>query len=286
MIRLQCPGCSKKLGIPTTMAGRVVACPQCSHRFRVPAREKPEADGDADEQHVETVALPASPTKKRRTVEDHEEQAEETEAPEHGLEGDEPPPRPRKKKKRRRPRPAIGTPGRGRLLVLLVCAVVLGMHIVSLVTYLATPDPMELAKQQVRASMEKMGGNLPKDFEQNWERDMDKAPGVKEMQDAARRGQLIGLAAMIGGFALSVVLLTFLYLRHNWARMVLGVLFLIGAGLGLLGIATGGLVIVALYPTGAAILTILEMLVREAVSLGVGLLLILSPSVIAYTSER
>jgi hypothetical protein len=171
-------------------------------------------------------------------------------------------------------------------MILIIGGVVVGMHLFSLANYLATPDPLEQAKRQSREIFKSMGKDLPKDFEQQFAQDLDKLMDTKEVQSALRRNKMISLLWMLGSFSLSAVLLTFLYLRHDWARVVLGVLCLIGAGLGLLGIVFGGLAALRFLSVGAAILGVLEMLVRLGVYLGIGLALMKSESIAAYTSGR
>src|SRR5262249_52713137 len=144
-----------------------------------------------------------------------------------------------RKKKRRRFRPKTTEATRGKVLVIIICCFVLGMHLVSLINYLATPDPVEMAKKQTREIYQKIGKDLPKDFEQKWEQNFDKVMGGEEMQAALRRSKFISLLWILGGFSLSAILLLFLYLRHDWARIVLGILFLIGGFLGLVGLLFG-----------------------------------------------
>lgn len=246
MIRFTCPHCEKALRADDAKAGSPVKCPACGHKLTIP--------------DAETELPPAE---------------------------DEEPERPAPRKKRRpRFRPKSSEASRGRVLVIIICCVVLGMHLVSLINYLATPDPVEMAKKQTREIYQKIGKDLPKDFEQQWEQDFDKVMGGKEMQATLRRSKVMSLIWMLGSFSLSAVLLTFLYLRQDWARVVLGVLFLIGAGLGLLGLVFGGLAALRFLSAGVAVLAVLEMLVRLGVNLGIGLALMKSESIAAYTSGR
>ncbi|HVS35098.1 MAG TPA: hypothetical protein VMS17_05915 [Gemmataceae bacterium] len=133
MIRIQCPGCSKKLGIPDTMAGRVAACPQCNHRFRVPAPKDPQPEAEADEDRVAASPRPAPPAKKRRPPQEEEEgivKAPRRRAKDEDDEGDEPPrrrpepedvdedaPRPKRRKKKRRRKQAAMFGGLSPLII-------------------------------------------------------------------------------------------------------------------------------------------------------------------------
>jgi hypothetical protein len=160
------------------------------------------------------------------------------------------------------------------------------MHLVSLINYLATPDPVEMAKKQTREIYQKIGKDLPKDFEQKWEQEFDKVMGGKEMQAALRRSKFISLCWILGGFSLSAIFLLFLYFRHDWARIVLGILFLLSGFLGLVGLLFGGIAALRFVGAGIAILAVLEMLVRLGVHLGIGVALMKSESIAAYTSGR
>jgi DNA-directed RNA polymerase subunit RPC12/RpoP len=191
-----------------------------------------------------------------------------------------------RKKKRRRSRTMSPEANRGRVHVIIICCVVLGMHLVSLIRYLATPDPVEVAKKVSRETYEKLGKALPKDFEEKWEKEFDKVAGGKEMQDTLRRSQWSARIWLAAGFGLSAVLLTCLYLRQDWARVVLGVLFLLGVALGVLGLVLGGLAALRYLSDGVAVLAVLEMLVRLGVSLAIGLALLNSESIAAYTARR
>jgi hypothetical protein len=226
--------------------------------------------------------------------------ADEAERPPADEEPERPAPR---KKKRARPRPRSAQAGSGKVLVIVICCAVLGMHLVSLIHYLATPDPVEMAekqtreqvemaKKQTREMFEKFDKNLPKDFEKKWEQDLDKAMGGQEMpkgmQAALRRAKLINLLWMLGGFSLSAVLLLFLCLRQDWARIVLAVVCLISAFLGLLGLVGlfGGMMALRFLGTGVAILAVLDLLVRVGANIGIGVALLKSESIAAYTARR
>lgn len=61
---IQCPSCSKNLGVKESQAGKIGACPGCKHQFRIPAdfasntsiatRKPPQVDIDEDlEEYVE-----------------------------------------------------------------------------------------------------------------------------------------------------------------------------------------------------------------------------------------
>jgi hypothetical protein len=246
VIRFLCPQCDKGLRADDSKAGTLAKCPACGHKVTIPDAE----------------AEPPPP---------------EDEEPEQ--------PAPRKKKRPRfRPKPTQAA--RGKVLVLIICCVVLGMHLVSLIKYLATPDPVEMAKKQTREIYKSLGKDLPKDFEQKWEQDFDKVMGGKEMQAMLQRSKLTGLFWMLGSFSLSLFLLTFLYLRHDWARLVLGVLYLLGGFLGLVGLVFGGFAVLRFLGAGVAILTVIEMLVRLGVNFGIGVALMKSESIAAYTSGR
>jgi hypothetical protein len=81
MIRHPCPSCDKMLGIPDNLAGRIVVCPKCKEKLRVPTPE-PEEEGDDAEEHVAPrpqPKRPAPPRKPRRPVEVEDEEQEDVE---------------------------------------------------------------------------------------------------------------------------------------------------------------------------------------------------------------
>jgi hypothetical protein len=80
--------------------------------------------------------------------------------------------------------------------------------------------------------------------------------------------------------------LTFLYLRHDWARLVLGILFLLGGLYGVYGLVFGGLALLRVLDTAAAIIAVLEMVVSVGVSFGVAMALLKSEDISTYTSGR
>lgn len=168
----------------------------------------------------------------------------------------------------------------------------MGMHLVSLIRYLAMPDPMEIAKKHTREMYKSLGRDLPEDYEQKMEKEIDKLSDGKLREslqlsrESLQRSRTNGLLIMIGSFLLSLILLTFLYLRHDWARLVLGALFLIGGCIGLVGLVLSGTYVLRVLSTGMAILTVVEMLVRLGISFGIGMALIKSERIAAYTSGR
>jgi hypothetical protein len=64
MIRLICPGCKKKLGIGDHLAGRVVVCPECKGKVRVPKPEPP-AEVEMLEEVEELEEVEAKPPRPR-----------------------------------------------------------------------------------------------------------------------------------------------------------------------------------------------------------------------------
>jgi hypothetical protein len=248
MIKFSCPDCDKALRADDSRAGSVVKCPACGQRLTVPNAE----------------AEPPPP------------EADEEERPE-----------PRKKKRpRSRRRPPDAAAEQGKVFVIIIICIVLGMHLISVVQYLLMPDPVQMAKQQSSEIYKSLGKDLPKGFEQKMEQDLDKLMSSKDVQAAVRRSKWTGWLWLLVSPSLSLVLLVFLYLRHDWARVVLGVLFLIGGFLGLIGLVLGGLAVLSFLSVGAALLTILEMAVRLGVNFGIGFALMKSESIAAYTAGR
>jgi DNA-directed RNA polymerase subunit RPC12/RpoP len=247
MISFSCPNCSKSLRADGSKAGSMVKCPACGSKLQIP---EPEMEPQS---------------------------------------GDDPEPKQPQKKKKPRFLAKSSKSSRGKTPVIIICCVVLGMHLVSLINYLAipnlaTPDPAEIAKKQIRENYEKMGKDLPKDFEQKVQQQLDKIMGskeIKEMPASIRSAIFFGQLWMWGSFLLSAVLLICLYLRQDWARVVLGLLFLISVGLSLLGLVFGGFA--ALRFLG--FLAFLEMFVRIMVNLVVGLALLKWEDIVYYTTH-
>ncbi len=198
-------------------------------------------------------------------------------------EDDEPEPvGPRKKKRAGPRRKARNTAAEhGKKLVLVIIGVVVAMYLVSFVNYLLMPGPREMVKQQSRQISQDLGKD-----EQKLQQGLDKALGGQQMQQAFRLAKLIGLMWLVGSFSLSAILLLFLYLRHDWARVVLGILCLLAGGLGLLGLVFGGVAALTVLSGGAALLALLEMVVRLGVNFGIGATLMKSESIAAYTTGR
>jgi hypothetical protein len=101
MIHVPCPGCTKKLGIDEKFAGRLVLCPACKTRVRVPTPAPPAAGVDELEEveeleEIEDV-LPAGPPRAGITTEARPRRPD----PEPGYEDEEDRPR----RRRRRPKP-------------------------------------------------------------------------------------------------------------------------------------------------------------------------------------
>ncbi len=137
MIRLQCPGCRKNLGVKDELAGRLVACPQCKAKIRVPQPE-PEVEEleEVEDEVPESITTaprpgrrpPPAKTRPRDDDEDEEESREavrrsrrprDDEEDEEGEEEEEEPrPRPaRKRNKKRRARRSGSGGGMGGLLI-------------------------------------------------------------------------------------------------------------------------------------------------------------------------
>jgi hypothetical protein len=300
MIKFSCPNCDEALRVPDSRAGDTLRCPECRHKCLIPEiedeldleeeEEEPErpaprkkkrySEDEPPRDHEEAIQRPPARKRKRYVEEDLPPDDEEEEEPER--------PAPRKKKRPpARPRSTRElAANRGRILVLVICGVVLGMYLLSLLQFLLTPNPVEMVKKQSREMMQKLGKDMPKDFQQKLDQDFDQVLNSRDLQAEFRRGQIIGLVWLLVSFCVSAALLTCLYLRQNWARIVLAVLFLIGAGLGLLGLLFGGLVALRFLGAGMLILALLEMGVRLLVYTGIGITLLASESIAAYTSER
>jgi hypothetical protein len=141
MIRVQCPGCDSKLAIKDIYAGKLILCPKCKNKMRLPELETEDEDEAREERISAASRVESPPRRPRRRVEEDDEEDErpvrprrrriddddeersehitEDERParprrrrinddEDRLEVDEPRPRRRKERKRRRRREAEG----------------------------------------------------------------------------------------------------------------------------------------------------------------------------------
>jgi hypothetical protein len=103
MIRLRCPTCEKNLLVKPELAGRLVLCPGCKTKLKVPAADaEPEAEPELEAEPEPRPKRPTSaisetepePLPRRRSpIDDDEDDA---------FDDDEPRPRRRKRKKKRR----------------------------------------------------------------------------------------------------------------------------------------------------------------------------------------
>jgi hypothetical protein len=150
MIRLQCPGCRKNLGVKDDLAGRLVACPQCKARIRVPQPEVEELE-EVEDQVVESISTAPRPGRrppppKRRPVDEEEEEETRVTArrprrprdDEEDEDDEEERPRPtRKRKKKRRERRS--DTGGGMSGSLIALGAVAGLCIVLIVVSIFVP---------------------------------------------------------------------------------------------------------------------------------------------------
>jgi len=190
MIRFPCPDCDRALRADDSKAGKTAKCPDCGCTFKIPENETDAIAPEVCERHEEE-----SPAHQRR-----------------------------KRKVRRK----TSEEERGRLYVLVIIGSVVGMHLLSLISYLAMPDPLDLAKMQEKERFKDLGKDLPEADRKKLERDLKQVTDRNEIQEAFRRNELASRVGLGTGITLHAILLTFLYLRYDWARIVLGVLFLLG----------------------------------------------------------
>lgn len=96
MIHVPCPGCNKKLGIAEKFAGRLVLCPACRTKVRVPTPEQPAVEELEELEELEEIeeVLPAGPPRGGITKEAGPRRPE----PEPGYEDEEDRPRRRRRK--------------------------------------------------------------------------------------------------------------------------------------------------------------------------------------------
>jgi hypothetical protein len=82
MIRLDCPGCDKKLNVRDELAGRTVRCPQCKTTFRAPEPEPPDEGLPEERSTARPSRKPQpQPRPQRRPIEEDEDREAITERP-------------------------------------------------------------------------------------------------------------------------------------------------------------------------------------------------------------
>ena len=86
-LRLQCPGCQKDLRVSSTASGKVIACPACSKKMKIPGEVRPATavDGPAIESSSQTSVTggqraSASPSRKSSTPQSSRAQASRAQA--------------------------------------------------------------------------------------------------------------------------------------------------------------------------------------------------------------
>jgi hypothetical protein len=108
MIRLSCPGCQKKIAVGEHLAGRIVVCPQCKRKARIPQpsavqpAEVVELEEVDELEEVEDVlpagppkaGIQATPTEARRRRPREDDNADEDDRPRRRRR----PPKPRRRK--------------------------------------------------------------------------------------------------------------------------------------------------------------------------------------------
>jgi hypothetical protein len=164
------------------------------------------------------------------------------------------------------------------------------MHLLGLIRCVATLNAFEASQKQLeetqrqtRERLQALSKDLPKDFDAKLEEQLKR---VEVSRGSRLWGTLGGLVMLLGRFAIDAVLLYFLYLRHDWARIVLGVLFVLWSLFGLQAVVFGGLGLLSLLSTGRAIIYALEMFVGLGVSIGLAVALLKSEEIAAYTAGR
>lgn len=259
MVSITCPACGKGLRAKALTPGQAVKCPGCGHSFAAP----------------EPVPAPAAPAF---------EVVEDEPAP---TPAETPPAEPSPAKKRK---PVGRKPqliDRGRTPVLVVIGVAGLMMAIGWVQFLTIPDTAEATRQQTQELNDKLTQGLSEDVKKKVREQTDETLKKLEDDGSLRQAKTRSLYILIGSSGIYAALLLCLYRRQNWARVVLGVLSLIGAllgGIGLLMFMLGGAL--KYFGTGAAILAVFESLVRLGVSAGIGVTLMQNEDVIAYTSPR
>ena len=194
-------------------------------------------------------------------------QMEELQPQAKGLFEDEPPWR---KKKSRRSGYSTAA-ARGKTLVIILASLWLAVLILSWISFFLAPDVDKELKQLVEMTQGEIDQQEAQQFQQ-------------EMSSFAHNVRIVTVVFMVVRLAVVAPFFIFLYLGHNWARIVVAVLSFSGAACGLYGIR--GLVNgVGLLHGAHRVATILEVVLGEAVSLGLGITLLVSSRIKAHTSR-
>jgi hypothetical protein len=153
MIRVSCPGCGKKLVIKPELAGRLVLCPSCKSKLRVPAAEavqeseaKPETESAPPKRPTSAIsAAGPKPEPRRPTTDDDEDQDEEEERPR------------KRRRKRKRRRSSSGSTFAGIDPFFIIVGAAALVALISVGIGLAFPPALPLA-QMVTSSLTLVGG--------------------------------------------------------------------------------------------------------------------------------
>jgi hypothetical protein len=172
----------------------------------------------------------------------------------------------------RRKEAARAAAARGKPLVVAIASVVLVLHLLRWIQFLSVGvgGITEAANQQA----ERMNAGQPGNAQQQM-----------DPQSIARIAKITSVIVLAGSLLLDGILLLFLFLHHNWARIVLAILFLVGSLCGLVGLFPL-FTTLRLIARGQAIFAVIVAIMGLAVNLGFGITLLVSGNIKAYTAVR
>lgn len=254
MIQFSCSYCQKAFRVDDRYSGMLVKCPACGRPVQVPTSEPAPP--------VQTVARAQPPAVPR------------------------PKPKPRVAKR------LSCAAAEGRRYVVFIGCALLGLHLVGI-------GYMVYIVSSVTSSVATLTEQLP-EFEPTGGDDVspEVAKARQELQQRIRAIRSQSTSSWLREIAslwmspwliLLVVLYVFLYLRHDWARLVLGIILVIAGCLGLLGLALGvfsGFGGLRIMSTPWGVFSLLYTLAGLVVNFGCGFTLLNNPSIAAYTSSR
>lgn len=228
-------------------------CPQCNKALRAP-----------EDKAGSTVKCPECGN--RFSIPDDREETEPPEAeepnapPDLGFDEDE---RPRRKKGKRSRNARTG-----KTIVLVLIGLWLLVQVLGWIGMVMAPSVEEILKQGAAANP-----NVQLTEQQ-------KAQQESALAVIGKAGKIFTIGIAVVSFLVGATFFTFLYLGHNWARIVVAVLSLLGAACALFAIPT------LLSAQGSyRIVLMLQIVLGEAVNLGTGITLLVSSSVKAHTSR-
>jgi hypothetical protein len=201
------------------------------------------------------------------------------------VEEAEPPAAPRRKKKRRSSERLSPEAAEGRQYVIFIGCVLLGLHLVGMIVPMLLLSPVATPTVPLPEYRPTRGKDLSPELTKAMQ-ELDQQLQATRTERTFRSLSWLGSLWMAPGLVLMVVLYVFLYLRHDWARLVMGILLLIFGFLGLVGIVSGGFTFLRSMSVSWAVFFVLYTIASLVVDFAAGFALLKNASIAAYTASR